>query len=172
MQFNSTSEPWSDGSLGALLKSWYRVEQKDLISLIEAERWGRLSSNVFYFPFLFCFFFSFHLFVLPCFRVTRAEEIPYIHFDLHWSGCRLSWTVIIPLQHATTVNRLFPVIPCCSRSLLCTVWHRVRYICPILRSILLFRVAIVELHVFCLESGISLPVDPSLSDLLSMLLPR
>lgn len=29
MEFNATTELWWDGSLGALLKSWYGVEQKD-----------------------------------------------------------------------------------------------------------------------------------------------
>lgn len=123
------------------------------------------SSNVFFLPFSFLYFY---LLALNGAKRARARTT----------------TVFVPTTYLYTV----PTIPCSMhtqsytrcfiRILAYSQWHCVRHVCPILHSILpcitveLTTVAISTLRVFCPESGRSLPVDLTLSDLLSMLLPR
>lgn len=158
---------------------------------------GQITVQVFFPPLSFLCFFPTHLF---CVLFLAWEEQRRNFITVWGMGCQ-GVRSVSPLEQRHSIRlsgsmlylHYIPTITCNlhlqSYTLIYVLffhileywsilWHCVRHVCPILHSILLcitaelITVAIAELHVFCPKRDRSLPVDPTLSDLFSMLLPR
>lgn len=117
---------------------------------------GQIVVQMFFLPLFFLFFFLLiYLFMLPSFRVRRAEETlqnsvvgsgESTQWNIGWlSDTMFCYCTSNHVQHASTTlhTHIFPFIPCFIRMLenAPCVWHCVRHACPILHFILLFTTA-------------------------------